>query len=183
MNPQQLFLQDRRFANVWFCEQCKVVHRTASLATACCSPKLCEDCNRPVDRQYYTTCTDCGHKRDAKREARRFDAAEKIKSCDWSGWVYWEGDYFESVEDFLDQHDGEPPDYVWACSSIPIVDMPAFDSMLQHIEESAYEDFHIDILDGLDDLRAAFEKFQAINSKHVSYSPDYKKAVLLTKKI
>jgi len=49
------------------------------------------------------------------------------------------------------------------------------------MEGEAYEDFDFNDLNGLTELKAALDAFNAANEDKISYSPDYKRAVILTK--
>ena len=48
-------------------------------------------------------------------------------------------------------------------------------------EDEAYEDFDCDEILGVDELKAAIEAFNLANKHHVSYVPDYTKAVIIDK--
>lgn len=185
MNAQELFLKDGRPSGVFFCGECRLTRRTEEEAERCCGPYKCEDCGVDVDRKRFrTVCPDCEAKRQAARERMQFDKARKIEYD--GGWVYWEGigqNYFESLEDLLEQIEDEElekPEYVWACKSIQFARLH-LSSVLEQIEScgDAYEDFDSDDLHGISVLAAAINEFNELNKDIVSYQPDYTKAIIL----
>jgi len=74
--------------------------------------------------------------------------------------------------------DDEKPKYVWACKKnfFAVADVS---DITERIADNGYEDFDPDDLNGLDDLKAAIEKFNEANKDVVSYEPDYGVAILL----
>ena len=110
------------------------------------------------------------------------------KKKEWDGWVYLEGTgrdgYSESLSDFWDNWESdheegdEKPAYVWACKKNHFAVADVSD-ITERIADNGYEDFDVDTLDGLDELKAAIEKFNDANKEVVSYEPDYGVAILL----
>jgi hypothetical protein len=104
------------------------------------------------------------------------------------GWVYLDGTgrdgYSESVEDFWENWENdadesaEKPKYVWACQENHFAVADVSD-ITERIADNGYEDFDSETLDGLDELKAAIEKFNEANKDVVSYEPDYGIAILL----
>ena len=88
---------------------------------------ICKSCGE--DTMYSDLCTDCRSRKYQDREQQLFDKAEKIKSSDYDGPVYWEnhigsfGDgYFATlaeVIDYCESENMELPKYVYACESVP----------------------------------------------------------------
>lgn len=189
MNAIQLHFSDGKPAGVWYCSNCKCVARSQELAEQCCAPRKCSACGEPVREQYRTLCEDCRKIDEETRERDRFSKAEKL--AEWKGWVWdpegrgWKLDGFsESVEEFLEyleDQEQEIPEYVWACKPVQFVHGELAD-ITDKIIDNAYEDFDVNELDGLWELKAAIEKFNELNKDVVSYEPDYSKAVLLPKK-
>lgn len=128
---------------------------------------------------------------DARREnveAERFEKAEKI--TDWSGPVYCEGigysdGYFHNMEELLDHLDSdddeevcERPKYAWACDSNPCCWLD-YGSIIEDATQEAHESFDAGQLHGEDELKAALERFNEANKGFVSWTPNYKRAVLI----
>jgi hypothetical protein len=204
MNAQELFKKasktDTYYEPVerWFCEKCEIIHQDRDLAEKCCKPNICA-CGTEISEKYYLVCASCRTKQDITREKDLFDKAEKL--TEWDGPVYCDGygsneGYFETVEDFLDQFEetyeefrnSEPeknlklPEYVWCCDSIPLANLD-LDEILENSTQEAYDGFEYSGFKGLEELRAAIDKFNEINKDVVSWTPNYKKALLLEKQI
>jgi len=177
MNAIELYHHDGKSTGVFYCTECRCVKRTKEEADKCCEPTKCQYCGKESGRQYYLSCESCDRANQDKEEAERFDKAEK--KTEWDGWVYYEDEYYESVEYYLESCDDLPvPAYVWACKENHFAVADVSD-ITDRIEENGYEDFDGDDLKGLDDLKAAIEKFNEANKDVVSYEPDYGVAILL----
>jgi hypothetical protein len=186
MNAIELYHQDGKSTGVFYCTTCRCVKRTKEEADKCCEPTKCQYCGKESGRQHYLACESCDRANQAKKEADRFEKAEK--KTEWDGWVYLEGTgrdgYSESVEAFWDNWecaaaaDDEKPKYAWACKKnfFAVADVS---DITERIADNGYEDFDPDDLNGLDDLKAAIEKFNEANKDVVSYEPDYSIAILL----
>lgn len=183
MKATELFLEDSKPAGVFFCGQCRLVYNEKVKAEKCCAPYKCEDCGKECQK-YWTVCEYCRQAREQKREQERFEKAEKV--TDWGGWIYADGmgfhdGYFESLadlEDYLNDEESERPEYVWATKENHFVEADISD-ITERVMDGAYDGFEVEYLKGLDDLKAAIEKFNEANREIVSYSPDYSKAVLI----
>lgn len=127
------------------------------------------------------------------KEQEKFEKAEKIKEEDWDGPVYsegygWNDGYFGSIDDFYDdvrddsEYDEEftMPKYLWTCDVSPTC-IINIDSVLENLTEEAHENFDYRDLNGLDELRAAVDKFNKLNEDNVSWTPNFKKCVILNK--
>lgn len=186
MNAIELYHQDGKSACVFYCAQCRHVKRTKEEADKCCEPTKCQYCGKETGRQYSFACDSCDRENQAKKEADRFEKAKKL--TEWDGWVYLDGTgrdgYSESLSDFWDNwendhdEDDKKPAYVWACKKdhFAVVDVS---DITERIADDGYDDFDVDDLNGLDDLKAAIEKFNEANRDVVSYEPDYGVAILL----
>ena len=178
MNATELFVKEGKSAGIYFCGQCRCVSRTQAEAEQCCKPYACDKCGKEILR-YHTRCDDCHNVERARVERERFDKAEKL--TEWTGWVYCEGlgfrdGFFESIAELSDEEG--LPEYVWTCTPDHFVHADVSD-ITERIADQAYEDWDPDELNGLEELRAALDKFNEANKDAISYSPDYTKAVLL----
>ena len=188
MNAIELYHQDGKSAGVHYCEKCRCVKRTREEADKCCEPTKCQYCGKETGRQYYLACESCDRANQEKNERERFEKAKKLTQSEWDGWVYLDGTgrdgYSESLSDFwdnweLDHDEGdEKPEYVWACKKNHFAVADVSD-ITERIGANAYDDFDTCDLNGLDDLKAAIEKFNEANKDVVSYEPDYGVAILL----
>lgn len=186
MNAIELFHQDGKSASVFVCGHCRVVARSKEEADKCCQSTKCQYCGLDSGRQHWTICDACRKIKDAEREAERFQKAEKLIA--WTGHVFLEGTgrngYSDDVGDFWDywecDHDesDEKPKYVWACKEnhFAVADI---DDLTERIADNGWEDFDPDCLNGLDELKAAVEKFNVANKDLICYEPDFTRAVLL----
>jgi hypothetical protein len=188
MKPTELFLQDGRPSTIFFCGECRVVHRTIEEADRCCQPYKCTKCGTTCQQKYWTVCDGCQRKEKAAKEKLLFDAAEKILAIGYEGWVYCEGvgdEFFESVDELMDTLELSAPEdapvtYAWACTPEHFAFLD-IESVLEHIEQDgdAYEDFDARDLDGIQELSAAIDAFNEANEAVVSYHPDFKRAIIL----
>lgn len=187
MNALELFHKDGGSAGVFYCGECRCVKRTQDEAEQCCKPYTCSKCG-VVTEKYWTICNGCRSKKRQEEERARFEAAEKIDADAYEGWLYCDGiagsneGFFEDLETLIDLCcDAEvKPEYAWACNPqhFAVLDI---DDILQRIEEDgdAYEDFDARDMNGIPELEKALVAFNEANIGVVSYSPDYKRAVLL----
>lgn len=185
MNATELFHQDGKSAEIFYCGQCRIVARSKELAELCCAKRKCQRCGGEAPSGWLI-CDACRKLKEVEEEKERFEKAEKITK--WDGWVFSEGHgyqdgYFESLSEFLDWcQDEEIPEsevtYVWACKSNQFVNADVSD-ITERICDNAYEDFEPDCLNGLEELKAALEKFNEANACQLAYNPDYTKAVLI----
>lgn len=117
-----------------------------------------------------------------------FDKAEKISAEDYSGVLFYDDYFFESVEEVLEHweniadEDDEPPKYVWACDTTPVkLQLNLADMVTEQLEEDGYEGMSdrtqfAPLYDRLSELEKDFIELAA--KEIVSY-PNYKKAVIL----
>lgn len=184
MNAQELFNQDGSSAKVWYCQKCRIVHKTKAWADQCCPPCACG-----AEREKgYAYCRPCLDRRESEREQEKFAKAQKIPAKDYAGWVFCDGTgnsgYHESVDEFLEywednrDEDDEKPEYVWACEENHFVFVDVAD-ITERICENGWEDMDPDSLNGLKELEAAIDAFNKANESVVSYDPDYTRAIIL----
>jgi len=203
MNAIELHHKDGRTAGVYYCSECKCVAKTKERADECCAPYLCTGCGVELPRKNYrTVCSTCSAEREREREAARFAAAEKV--AEWDGWLYsdeiqgYNDGYYANVEELIEYiEDNTPeagemsemdeeelaeiptlPEYLWTCDEERFATV-SLDSIMDTIADDGYEDFDTDDLKGTAELGAALEAFNAANAHIVSYSPNYKKVLIL----
>lgn len=178
MNATELYLKSGQSAGVFFCEKCRNVSRTEAEAEQCCKDYPCQSCGETTGDRLWTVCQKCRREKRQRDEIDRFNKAEKLER--WDGWVYDGANYHESIDDYIEDvldNGGDIHDYVWTCKPIYFVRAEIGD-IIDRIGDDAYEDWDPDTLDGLVELEAALDKFNAANEKVCSYSPDFSKAAL-----
>jgi len=187
MNATELYLKDGKPTHIFYCEKCRYISSSQELAEQCCKNYQCSQCGKDTGQRAWTICDDCRAANSAEKERERFEKAEKLS--DWDGWVYLEGTgndgYHQSLSDFYDNwaddHDegGTLPEYVWSCRPNHFVRADVSD-ITERMDDEAYEDFDPETLNGLPELKAAIETFNAANASVCSYEPDYSKAILIS---
>lgn len=189
MNATELYLKEGKSAGIYYCGKCRNVAASQHLAEQCCQNYLCSKCGKDVGSRSWLVCDSCRAASEVDKERERFEKAEKLTA--WGGLVYLDGTgrdgFSESISDFWDNwesdHDesDEKPKYVWACKANHFVRADLSD-ITEPIDGAAYEDWDWQTLNGLDDLKAALDKFNEANAAVCSYLPDYSKAILLNDK-
>lgn len=118
MDAQKLFLEDGRFAQVYYCGRCRLVWRELDDADRCCRPYRCDQCGVETER-YRTRCTDCQMKESEARLQRQWEKAEKLSAADYDGPVYSDirSRWYPSAEEAFEDHEGEglPLERIYAC--------------------------------------------------------------------
>jgi len=132
----------------------------------------------------------------AKRDAQKFEKAQKVKASEWTGPVYLDGagykdGYFDSVEDYLDWAANEKDDwdedegefvaakFVWAVDDIkPVLNFDV-DDILERFTEEAHEGFENSQLAGLEEFKKAVDEFVEKNKSEVNWYSTEKIAVIL----
>jgi len=154
-----------------------------NIAKECCN-NICT-CGAIIKRKHYTICQACSDKRESEKEAKAFEAAEKIKLKDYKGEFVYHDDFSNDgyvntdggIDDELcDRKPEDRPKYVWACNSCP-TPTPDADDVMYHI----LENFHEDARDSLDmnELQKLLDEWTAKQPKILGYEMTYKKAILL----
>ena len=178
LNAVELFHQDGRPANVFYCGKCRTVSTGRNHAEQCCQNYLCTKCGGETGGRAWLVCEPCRRAQDEAREAQRFEQAEKV--TEWSGPVYVNDHYYRNLEEYFDYANEEGWDarYVWTCDEVHFV-KACISDITGNMEGEAYEDWDPETLNGLEDLKAALDKFNEANVGQVSWTPNYNRALLL----
>lgn len=84
MNPQKLYLENKKFSGVYFCSKCKCVSSKLEEAEKCCRPYHCKECGK-LTNTYITTCGVCSIRIREKELKRKWEKAKKININDYDG--------------------------------------------------------------------------------------------------
>lgn len=131
--------------------------------------------------------------RAKRRDAERFEKAEKIDAKEWNGWVTDGDSYYESVYDWLDRwadgrcegnggDDGSDgfPTHIWAAEpEVVVPDLSVSEVLESHIDARGWEDCSSEDFSGVDALQTALDVFVEANQGVVSYHENPKKAILV----
>lgn len=152
-------------------------------AKTCCDRK-CEDCEAQLEKKsHYVVCDACRVKRDAAKEAKRFDDATKIPEAEYDGWVYDENaeEYYASVEEWRERFDDDSSDvaYLWACATIDGFGLDAADIVQSALENGEHHEDAFDSVDGIEELQTMLNGWCAKQDVK-SYMVDYTRAVVLS---
>ncbi len=111
-------------------------------------------------------------------DAKRFEKATKLTQ--WDGWVTDGNDYWESVEDYLEDRGAGEGTYLWCCQPQRVIPDLDVAGVTEHwVCDRGWEDMDEHDLNGVAALQAALDAFVEANKGVVSYRPDYAQAVLL----
>ncbi len=185
MNATELFHQDGRSAGVFYCGKCNNFAGSRETAEACCVPKKCQACSAVVEKaraRFHTVCQACEDAARLIENAKRFEEATKL--TEWPGPVLAEGidhneGHFKSVAELLDWCHGiglVVPAFAYTCQEEPVVSLDL--DNIEHCIEG-YEGFEFRDLEGLEELKAALDKFNELNTGQIAYSTDCKTVVLI----
>lgn len=150
-------------------------------ATRCCD-RRCEDCGEKLEKKsYYTVCNNCRSKRDAAKEAARFEKATKIPEAEYDGWVYDEAteEYYPSVDEYRELVEDSAQTYLWATTANVGFSLDAGAIVESELENSEH---HPDAYDDVDDIEGLQTMLDAWCEKQTvtSYEVDYSRAVVLS---
>lgn len=191
MNAQELFVADGKSAGVFYCSECRIVHRTKEQADECCD-RRCSDCGAKLEN-YYIRCKECQDKVSKAAEQKAYEEARKITEAEYDEPLvlgYYDGDEFDScIEDVLDgaycRADNVPfeeiddlfPKFVWGVKPVPFPKIDS-NSIIEYFFDEYYSDnddyYPNDFLEGLDELDEALEAFYNLNveKKNFIYTLD-----------
>lgn len=185
----ELFHQDGKASGVWYCSECRSVHKDQRYAQSCHGVTNCETCGVEFGKRqpyYRTHCQDCDNKswreKQAKEEFDRYTKAVKIKASEYTGpQVFFNDHYYETVEDAIDGCD-EPPEYVWSAKNVGLK-KASLEDLIDRVLEEAWEDADADDLYGVEELQQAVNAFNAANDHVAVYMVDYNEAIVLDEEI
>lgn len=139
MNATELFHQGGRPAQIWYCTQCRNVHKIKELAEQCCKPHLCT-CGAETQKGWLV-CDTCRGANSQKHEATLVEKAKKIPEAEWDKAVCANDEYFSSMDELRDrcEADGDPlPFPIWGTS--PMLFRLDATRMVEWACEDLYED-------------------------------------------
>lgn len=183
----ELYHQDGRSAGIYYCSECKTVHRYEAQASNCCGVTVCKECNVSEVKKYYTCCEDCEIKRREAKEQERLDKAvlvdnsEAVHGVFLDGHGYSDGYFFsfDQLEDYLADLNpnelSEIPEHAFLMTPNYLPSLCAFDIVSSLTEDIAHERFEVSDLHGLIGLQMAMDSFVKDNPHPISYDPDYSK--------
>lgn len=173
---------------IFYCSECRVVHRTQDEANWCHGERRCACGNKIMQGYYQRQCSDCDHKewkeKERQKELKRFDEATKIAYADYKGeWVYDNDKFYPELEDAIDGYlEGHEPEYVWACKrvGIPRIDL---EDVTTNILNNMWEEAETGDLNGIEELEKALQAFNDANKDLPVYEVDYSTAILVEKTV
>lgn len=191
MNARQLFYANGAPSKSWECGACGQLYvgqalegpgSSAKSAEQCC---ICLECGEPKPAKDKSlsgvryTCMPCQNKLHERREQERFEKAEKVDQIGPDEMVCWGDEYARDLDtllEYIDTSGADRPPFVWVCPGSPVLDLDA-DRIIENATDNAYEDFDSDSLVGIEEFTVATVAFYQANVKHLSYYPDYKRAI------
>jgi len=156
---------------------------------------LIEDFKREYYPAEYKLEADARSKQFAQeRELKEFNSAKAIESKDYSGYLFYNEDWYDEVSDFIEQflenYDEEEfiaeqhlPKFLWGSKPLKI-NYPDFESIVERMygDASSWDESPIDSLKGVKEFKLALDKFYKDNEKTSWFERDNKVAVMLTLK-
>lgn len=175
MNAKQLQLEDGTKVAAWCCE-CGCVWLNEGASGRCCK---CNDCGGKLKPGRTGTCEACWKTWSANRETEQLATAEVVE---YDGGAIYSGDqYYKTMEDFLDELDGDPPEFVFACTT-DHYRLDAGDIIDNMMENVSVEDIDHHDLNGLPEFQAAVAAFNLANATSPEYwEQDSKRKVAVPK--
>lgn len=139
-------------------------------------------CGEALDGHYQLACMKCQVAAHARKEQRRFEQAEKLTIEAYDGPVFWEDEYYFSVDELLDHCEDqelELPTYVWATTPSRF-SLSAEDVLGRELER---QDMYEDAFDAIpEQTRKSLQAYFDVWCKEldmVSYHCDTSRAVVL----
>ena len=177
MDALELYTKNREGAVAWYCNKCKNIAKSKSIAEDCCKLNNCKYCGKQVEEMYWTAHRECVENEQIRK-------AEKLDG--WDGWVFYNDRYYSNVFELTEElecdanEDEKLPEYVYICKEVPFAKVD-LGRILEHIEENGYDGIS-DRLSGLDALSKSIDEFNEDNKELISYEPDYSKMVKIKRK-
>jgi hypothetical protein len=126
--------------------------------------------------------TYCTSATQAKREAFLMEKAKAagqiIPAEKWDGGVFWDDEYYWSVDSFIEdmediEENYELPQYLYAAKPRKVVNGDRlYDDILGRLTENGWEDISDNDFYGLDELKTAIEAFEKANENVVVNDAD-----------
>jgi hypothetical protein len=185
MEGKELYLENGKPTGIFFCSECKVVHRTQKEADDCC---ICLNCREEKRVRYYTVCEKCKKIDDLERQKKKVEAQKVAfdKAVEVAKWKYvWFNEkMYSDLGQLIDdcEYGKIPiPKYVHAMKPV-IFKGFSLNELLESFNESIEisDDYYNseNYLLGLDALKKAFDEFNNINEDTIIYwTVDYGKKV------
>lgn len=181
MNAEKLFTENGKFAGVYYCGKCNIVHRGKVAADECCKDWRCKRCNVECDK-FRTLCKDCWHLDRNEKDAAVMEKAELVEG--YNGFVHSlklagpQDGYFPDLDELIEYcetHDIEPPEFVHCCK--PTVLCVHVSDILERLEDNGYEEMTEHAV-GVDELRDAVAAFNEANRQTFTvWNVDYTRKV------
>ena len=167
-----------------YCTTCMHTHMEHRDTCWTCGPWFCTRCKCEMPDRHYTACKACLLEESEFQESVRFSAAEKL--TEWDGPVYDGSEFYASIEDMIEAKDCDGidvPEYVWACDLAPVVNLNKDMLTDEGVVQEPYDDFNPDDIVIPELMTKAIEEFNEANKHLVSWSPNFKKAVVINQEV
>jgi hypothetical protein len=166
----------------WSCVHCgHFWGQDERMARYCCATTFPCECGKARYDKGYTACKECSRTRREQADREALEKAEIVEN--YEGWVYCEAleshnnGYFRSAEElalYCHEFDESMPGFAFCC------DEDSFSLDLDRALENECDDHHEDMRDhlrGVDELQAAVDEFNNLNSKQITYNADMRRKV------
>lgn len=176
MKAIELYTKEGVSTGVFYCSECKCVHRTQEQAESCC---LCDRCKTAKRDIHYIYCAICksivDNERNLKRQITERAILDKAKEVTKWEYVWFNEKMYSNLEELIEdcEYDETPiPEYVHAMKPIKFWAInPEYliDNYNENIEISD-DCYNIkDHIQGLDELYKAFNVFNEKNKDMIIY--------------
>jgi hypothetical protein len=179
MNAIQLFNEHGAATSIWYCENCRSVHKDQEEAEKCCKAWKCKTCGAEV-RRYWTICDRCRLARHEATKAARWEKAETVDPGTVDMFYIEDFDeYTREPEEWAEDHEDEPvlsELRVYACERInPETDASwVVEDALSDVYDGAYEDVGSEETEKLQEFLNQWWRDTGIHW----YEPDYSRKVV-----
>jgi hypothetical protein len=185
-SPKEIVFKDTQKTAMYACGGCGICYTLTTdgedalrRAEACCGPNLCA-CGKEA-RKHYISCPECIAAKDAEKERKQYDAAEKLPiQPEDSGMLYWGDDYYSSWDEVIDRCESPEavPEYVYATMTRTWHGLDVGDILGRASEEYPVEDETL--ADRVTDAKELEDFVKQWNAKQsvVWFEADFKRVVL-----